>query len=164
MALYEDEFPAQVRVSGHLRTLIWSVGHLWLKVQRCPMLPTHPICIKYQDENNNILGVDTSELRFGGVRNTSSSWKLVLELSSLNHTKITHCYDHNFPIFRWVETHWTIRQNESIRYRAQRWFGTFVSFVLYLSVENFWLVLAVACPLDGKDIEAAPALVNLDHK
>ena len=50
------------------------------------MLPAHPICIKYQDENNNILSVDTSELRFGGVRNSSSSWKLVLELSSLNHT------------------------------------------------------------------------------
>ena len=30
------------------------------------------------DENNNILGVDTSELRFGGVRNSSSSWKLVI--------------------------------------------------------------------------------------
>ena len=50
------------------------------------MLLAHPICIKYQDENNNILRVDTSELRFRGVRNSSSSWKLVLELSSLNHT------------------------------------------------------------------------------
>ena len=50
------------------------------------MLSRHAICIKYQDENNNILGVDTSELRFGGVGNSSSSWKLVLEVSSLNHT------------------------------------------------------------------------------
>ena len=32
------------------------------------------------------LGVDTSELKFGGVQNSSSSWKLVFELSSLNHT------------------------------------------------------------------------------
>ena len=44
------------------------------------------ICIKYLDENNNILELDPSELRFGGVRNSSSSWKLDLELSSLNHT------------------------------------------------------------------------------
>ena len=50
------------------------------------MLSHKPICIKYQDENNSILGVDTSELRFGGVQNSSLSWKLVLELSSLNHT------------------------------------------------------------------------------
>ena len=87
MAQYEDEFLARAQVSGHLRTLIRSTGNLRLKVQRCPMLPARPICIKYQDENNNILGVDTSELRFGGVRNSSSSWKLVLELSSLNHTR-----------------------------------------------------------------------------
>ena len=51
---------------------------------------SEPICIKYQDENNNILGVDTSELRFGGVRNLSLSWKLVLELSSLNHTHVSN--------------------------------------------------------------------------
>ena len=44
------------------------------------------ICIKYLDENNNIFGLDTSELRFRGVQNSSSSWKLDLELSSLNHT------------------------------------------------------------------------------
>ena len=36
MAQYEDEFPTRVRVSGHLRTLIRSVGHLRLKVWRCP--------------------------------------------------------------------------------------------------------------------------------
>ena len=53
----------------------------------CPMLPAHPICIKYQDENNNILGMDTPKLRFRGVQNSSSSWKLVFELSSLNHTE-----------------------------------------------------------------------------
>ena len=35
----------------------YSVLHLWLKVWRCPTLPAHPICIKYQDENNNILGI-----------------------------------------------------------------------------------------------------------
>ena len=67
MAQYEDKFPAHVRVSGHLRTLIQSIGHLQLKVLRCPTLSYQPICIKYQDENNNILGVDTSELRFGRV-------------------------------------------------------------------------------------------------
>ena len=66
--------------------LNWECRHLRLKVQRCPMLSRQPICIKYQDENNIILGVDTSELRFGGVQNSSSSWKLVLELSNLNHT------------------------------------------------------------------------------
>ena len=49
------------------------------------MLSLHPICMKYQDENNNILRVDTSELRFGGVQNSSS--KLVLKPSSLNHTR-----------------------------------------------------------------------------
>ena len=37
-------------------------------------------CIKNLDENNNILGLDISELRFGGVQNSSSSWKLDLEL------------------------------------------------------------------------------------
>ena len=31
--------------------------------------PHQPICIKYQDEN--VLGVDTSELKFRGVRNLS---------------------------------------------------------------------------------------------
>ena len=61
---FENEFPPQARVSGYLWILIWSVWQLQLKVQRCPMPPTQPICIKYQDENNDILGVDTSELRF----------------------------------------------------------------------------------------------------
>ena len=41
----------------------------------------HPICIKNQYENNNILGVDTSELRFGSVQN------LVLELESRPRTE-----------------------------------------------------------------------------
>ena len=36
----------------------------------------HPICIKNQDENNNILGLDTSELRFRSVQN------LVLKLET----------------------------------------------------------------------------------
>ena len=58
MAQYEDEFPGWVRVSGHLQTLIQSIGHLWLKVRRCPTLSHQPICIKHKDENNNILGVD----------------------------------------------------------------------------------------------------------
>ena len=75
MAQYEDKFPAQVRVSGHLWTLIWNIGHLCLKVQWCPMLSRQFICIKYQDENNDILGVDT----FGSVQNSSLSWKLVLK-------------------------------------------------------------------------------------
>ena len=54
------------------------------------MLPAHPICIKNQYENNNILGLDTSELRFGGVQmkvDTSKlrfggAQKLVLELET----------------------------------------------------------------------------------
>ena len=36
-----------------------------------------PICIKYQDKNNNILGVDTSEWTIRGVQNagnSSSNW------------------------------------------------------------------------------------------
>ena len=76
MAQYEDEFRARVRVSGHLRTLILSIGHLRLKVRRWPTLPAHPICIKNQYENNNILWLNTSELRFGGVQ------KLVVELET----------------------------------------------------------------------------------
>ena len=32
------------------------------------MLPPDPICIKNQYDNNNILGLDISELRFGGVQ------------------------------------------------------------------------------------------------
>ena len=35
MAQYEDEFPARVRVPGHLQTLIQSVRHLRIKVWRC---------------------------------------------------------------------------------------------------------------------------------
>ena len=101
MAQYEDEFPARVRVSGHLQTLIRSVEHLRLKVRRSPMLPAHPICIKNQYENNNILGldtselrvrgvqtrVDTSELRFGGVQ------KIILELETRPRTEQfkSHC-------------------------------------------------------------------------
>ena len=42
----------------------------------------HPICIKNQDENNNILGLDTSELRFGSVQN------LYLELETLPLTEL----------------------------------------------------------------------------
>ena len=57
MAQCEDEFPVWVWVSGHLQALIQSIGQLQLKVQRCPMLSHQPICINYQDENNNILGV-----------------------------------------------------------------------------------------------------------
>ena len=41
----------------------------------------HPICIKNQYENNNILGVDTSELRFRSVQN------LVLELGTCPRTE-----------------------------------------------------------------------------
>ena len=41
----------------------------------------HPICIKNQYENNNILGWDTSELRFGSVQN------LFLELETLSLTE-----------------------------------------------------------------------------
>ena len=74
MAQYEDEFPAPVRVSGRLQIVIRSVG----KVRRCPMLSHQPIYIKYQDENNNILGVDTFELRCP---------KLVLELETRPRTE-----------------------------------------------------------------------------
>ena len=31
------------------------------------------ICIKYLDEDNNILGVDTSELTIGGVQNLGNA-------------------------------------------------------------------------------------------
>ena len=41
-----------------------------------------PICIKYQDENNNILGVDTSELTIEGVQN------LVLKLKTHPQTEV----------------------------------------------------------------------------
>ena len=61
------------------------------KVRKCPHSPipgliqtvniVHPICIKSQYENNNILGVDTSELRFGNVQN------LVLELETRPRTE-----------------------------------------------------------------------------
>ena len=95
MAQYEDEFPARVRVSRHFRTLIQSLGHLQLKVRRCPTLPDHPICIKNQYENNNILGLDTSKLRFRGVqmRVVTSELrfrgvqKLVLELETRPRTE-----------------------------------------------------------------------------
>ena len=40
-----------------------------------------PICIKYQDENNNILGVDTFELTIRGVQN------LVLKLETRPRTE-----------------------------------------------------------------------------
>ena len=40
------------------------------------MLSCQPICTKYQNENNNILGLNTSELRFRGVQ------KPVLELET----------------------------------------------------------------------------------
>ena len=41
-----------------------------------------PICIKYQDENSNILGLDTSELTIGGVQN------IVLKLETLPRTEL----------------------------------------------------------------------------
>ena len=47
----------------------------------------HPICIKNQDENNNILGLDTSELRFGSVQN------LYLELETLPLTELFRSVD-----------------------------------------------------------------------
>ena len=65
---FEDEFLARGRGSGHFWTLISEVS---TKVWKCPHSPipgliqtvnaVHPICIKNQYENNNILGVDTSE-------------------------------------------------------------------------------------------------------
>ena len=48
----------------------------------------HPICIKNQDENNNILGLDTSELRFGSVQN------LYLELETLPLTELFRSHIH----------------------------------------------------------------------
>ena len=36
-AQYEAEFPARGGISGHLWTLIRSIGHLRLKVWQCPM-------------------------------------------------------------------------------------------------------------------------------
>ena len=44
------------------------------------------IFIKNLDENNNILGWTPLNSGSGVSRNSSSSWKLDLELSSLNHT------------------------------------------------------------------------------
>ena len=80
-AQFEDEFPARGRGSGHFRTLILKC--------LCSPIPrliqavnaVHPICIKNQYENNNILGVDTSELRFRSVQN------LVLELGTRPRTE-----------------------------------------------------------------------------
>ena len=59
------------------------------------MLPTHPFCIKNQYENNNILGLDTSELRFGGIQTRVDTSKLrfggvrklVLELETRSRTE-----------------------------------------------------------------------------
>ena len=52
----------------------------------------HPICIKNQDENNNILGLDTSELRFGSVQN------LYLELETLPLTELFRSHHANEKI------------------------------------------------------------------
>ena len=60
----------------------------------------YPICIKNQYENNNIFGVDTSELRFGSVQN------LVLELETRPRTEpfrihvILFVGGGGFPLFR----------------------------------------------------------------
>ena len=61
----------------------------------------HPICIKNQYENNNILGLDNSELRFGSVQNLvleleTRPWtepfrihqKIKYSVNSVNHDKI----------------------------------------------------------------------------
>ena len=47
------------------------------------MLLVWSICIKYLNENNNILGVDTSKLTIGGVQNFRNS-------SSNSAVQITH--------------------------------------------------------------------------
>ena len=93
-AQFEDEFPAQGQGSAHFWTLIRKCPHIWtllnlnLKCLHSPISgliqavnAVHPICIKNQYENNNILGVDTSELRFGSVQN------LVLKLETRSQTE-----------------------------------------------------------------------------
>ena len=52
------------------------------------MNAVHPICIKNQYENNNILGVDASELRFGSVQN------LVLQLETRPRTEPFRIHPH----------------------------------------------------------------------
>ena len=79
MAQYENEVPTRIRVSGHLRTLIRNIVHFRLKVRRCPMLL----------------------IKVWGLQ------KLILELSSLNHTILyTHAwklYDsHHFTLCLWT--------------------------------------------------------------
>ena len=61
----------------------------------------HPICIKNQDENNNILGLDTSELRFGSVQN------LYLELETLPLTELFR--SHHLPN---IYTHYMIKTDK----------------------------------------------------
>ena len=57
MAQYENEFPARVRVSGHLRTLIRSIGHLRIKVRRCLVLKleTHPRTEQFKSHSTLII-------------------------------------------------------------------------------------------------------------
>ena len=69
------------RGSGHFRTLIQKCLHSPIPRPIQAVNAVHPICIKSQYENNNILGVDTSELRFGSVQN------LVLELETRPRTE-----------------------------------------------------------------------------
>ena len=76
MAQLEVEFPARGQGSGHLRTLIRKCPCIWTLrtlIQKCLHSPiprliqavnaVHPICIKNQYENNNMLGLDTSGIK-----------------------------------------------------------------------------------------------------
>ena len=74
----EVEFPDRGRGSGHFRTLIRKCPRSLIPRLIQAVNAVHPICIKNQYENSNILGSDTSELSFEVSRTSSSSWKLDL--------------------------------------------------------------------------------------
>ena len=76
MPQLEVEFPARRRGFGNFQTSIRKCPHSPIPRLIQAVNAVYPICIKNQYENNNILGEDTSELRFGSVRN------LVLELET----------------------------------------------------------------------------------
>ena len=72
------------------------------------MLPAHPICIKNQYENNNILGLDNSKLKFGGVQTRVDTselrfggvQQLVLELETRPRTEQFKSHANTTTVFR----------------------------------------------------------------
>ena len=61
MVSYVDSERLSVRVFGHFRTLIRKCPQCKIPRLIQAVNAVHPICIKNQYENNNILGLDTSE-------------------------------------------------------------------------------------------------------